>query len=356
MYGYSEYVPLNEVTVLERTTEKEIFQIVIKDEISVDDGDTKYSAPYRTDNTPDCIFREYEGKLIFTDWASDPINKDCFNFIKACYRLNSFKEVLQVINQELSLGLGDSVQSTKKVIKNRTEVRKEKKKNLNRTITILPRNFSYKDRKFWEKYEISRQNLIDDKVIPIVLYQSINKKGHPFTVKPIDVTYAFTDFDGERKKIYRPNAPNRESKWFTNCNQNDVGGIRFLDRKVQQIVITKSYKDWRVLRNQGVNAVWFQNEGMIPSKDILMDLVGEYTDIVIWFDNDNAGITKGNILKQYINIHLRVSRARQVFLPPVLLKAKIKDSSDLMASKGRSTLKSFLDISSIICYKNINNK
>lgn len=351
MYGYSEYIPLTTKNVLDRTTEIEIFKIVIKEEI-LTDGESYYSAPYRVDNHPNCIFRYYEGELNFTDWGSSPVNKDCFNFIKACFQLNNFQEVLELINQELELGLGDSIKNTKKVIKNRTEVKKQKKKNLNRTITILPRQFSYKDKKFWKKYEISKQNLIDDKIIPIKLYQSTNKQGEPFTVKPFDITYAYTDFEGDRKKIYRPNASNDRAKWFTNCTQNDVGGIRFLNRKSSQIVITKSYKDWRVLKNQGVNAVWFQNEGMIPSKDILIELVGGYTDIVVWFDNDNSGITKGNIIKQYINSILRVNRARQVFLPPALLQANIKDPSDLIFIKNRRTLLKFLDLNGVIYQKN----
>lgn len=341
MYGYAEYIPLTEEQILLRTTEENIFKIVIKEEISIDDG-VSYSAPYRIDNEPNCKFRRYDGKLYFCDWADEHINRDCFSFIRACYQLRTQSDTLKFINYTLKLGLGDSTTCVSKVIKNRTEVIKEKKKNLNKTITISPRNFNGKDKQFWSKYGISKQNLIDDKVVPITLYQSISNRGIPFTVKPYSVAYAFTDFIQEKKKIYVPHSPKGKGKWFTNCNQNDIGGIRFLDRDADKLLITKAYKDWRVVKNEGVNTVWFQNEGMIPSKDILLDLLSGYTEIIIWFDNDSAGIAKARIVRNYINSLLGEERARMIFLPPRLLTEEIKDPSDYRAKRGREPLVSFM--------------
>lgn len=341
MYGYAEYIPLTEEQILLRTTEEDIFKIVIKEEISIEDG-VSYSAPYRIDNEPNCKFRRYDNKLYFCDWADEHINRDCFSFIRACYQLRTQSDTLKFINYTLKLGLGDSTTCVSKVIKNNIEVKQEKKKNLKKTITILPRNFNGKDKQFWSKYGISKQNLIDDKVVPIILYQSISNKEIPFTVKPFNVTYAFTDFQKEKKKIYTPHSPKGKGKWFTNCNQNDIGGMRFLDRNADKLIIQKSYKDWRVIKNEGVNTVWFQNEGMIPSKDILLDLLSGYTEIIIWFDNDSAGIAKARIVRDYINTLLEEDIARIVFLPPRLLLEEIKDPSDLRAKQGREPLMSFI--------------
>ena len=66
------------------------------------------------------------------------------------------------------------------------------------------------------------------------------------------------------------------------------------------IVITKSYKDARVLRNYNINAIWFQNEGMLPSTEILVEILNKNNKIIIWYDNDNAGKIASEKIKNKI--------------------------------------------------------
>lgn len=310
--------------VLALTTELDIFQIVL-DEVVLD-GVRKYTAPYREDNNPKCYLEVGKtGALHFVDFA-DPllIRKDCFGFIGACYNL-TLDESLRFIDNELSLGICSSYTE---VVTDATPKPKYKlTKRRNNNIGIAPRKFEVRDRDFWYPYGITREQLTSDGVIPISCYRFLSRKGDTCTITPYDVCYAYTEFDDDRKKIYRPMGSS-EQKWLTNCSQNDIGGIEHLDTTCEYVVITKSYKDYRVLKNEGINAVWFQNEGMIPSVDFLQ-FIHLFKTVYIWFDNDQAGIATSIKARKYFE-ELGHKNVHQVLVPiPYRKKHNVKDPSDL---------------------------
>ena len=343
MYGYFEYVPLTALEILSRVSDREIFEMVFKQDI-ITGKEHLYHAPYRNDKHADCYFEEFNGILTFIDFADFPIKpKNCFNLVERTYNL-SYDDALLYINQHFKLGLGYSSDTIveKREFENGLKVHEiveESKKS--RTITLLPREFNDKDRQFWSKYEITKQNLIDDRVIPISLYRATSRKGINFSSRPMDIMYAYTDFEDNRVKIYRPKA-NKKDKWFTNCTQDDVGNINQLPETGDILVITKSYKDCRVLRNQGVNSIWFQNEGMVPNKAILTQLCNRFKSIYVWFDNDQTGLASGRFITEYINT-INPNSTIHIYLSPKLLRENnIKDPSDLISTLGKDKLIEFM--------------
>jgi hypothetical protein len=348
MYGYKEFIPLTAEEILKRVSEKDVFGIIIKKPIIIDKTGATYVAPYRNDNNPDCYFDEYQGRIYFVDFADiDKRPKNCMKFLMRSLSLD-YKNILEYINEYFNLGLGNSTKVAKKIIVensyNVEDFSKVFKKK--RTITYIPRQFNGKDNAFWRKYEISKQNLIDDGVIPIDLYKSTNRKGEPFTVRPLDIMYAYTDFNEGKIKIYAPRG-NKLEKWFTNCNQDDIGSMKHLPDKGELLIISKSYKDCRVIRNQWLNSVWFQNEGMLPNLTIIKNLCKRFKTIVVWFDNDQAGLANGKVVVDYIN-SIVPKKAKLIFLPPKLLQEKVKDPSDFIAVKGKQELIKFLQEKKLI--------
>ena len=152
--------------------------------------------------------------------------------------------------------------------------------------------------------------------------------------------YAYTDFKDGRIKIYRPYGTS-ESKWFTNCTQNDIGGIDSVIFSSKDLLITKSYKDYRVVKNLSINTVWFQNEGMIPNATILKFLCKKFKRIIIWFDNDEAGIRAAKLVASHIQSLFPGKVVICIHLDVDLLKEGIKDPSDLEAKKGKEKLINF---------------
>src|SRR5690606_38600971 len=103
-------------------------------------------------------------------------------------------------------------------------------------ITFIPRLFDNRDKLFWQKYEISSDNLVEDKVVPTKIYSGTSRKGELFSFIPADICYSYTEFDNDRVKIYRPYA-DKKAKWLTNCKSNDVGSINHLPYTGELLVI-----------------------------------------------------------------------------------------------------------------------
>lgn len=340
MYGYHEYTPLNKDIILANISQEDIFKLAFKRDIIIGE---LYKAPYRNDINGDCYFQYANEKLWFIDFASTKGRhyKDCFDVLQECLNI-THNSVLQYINNHFKLGLGDS---TKEVEVQTVEV--YLKEDRKKTITYTPRLFNNKDKTFWQKYGITKQNLIEDKVEAVKLYRGYSKVNKVFTIKPFDLTYAYTDFKDNKVKIYRPEALDKKSKWFTNCNQNDLGNINNLPEKGDYLIITKSYKDCRVLRNLGLTSIWLQAESMFPTNNILEDLGKRFNKIIVWLDNDQTGMARSKELKDLIN-KLYPNKANTVFIAPKFLKENIKDPSDYIAKFGRAGLIEFIKENKIL--------
>lgn len=348
MYGYNEFVPLTVEEVFSRVTEKEVYEMIFEEDIIID-KEHKYRAPYRNDSHADCYFKEYEGRIEFVDFADIPRSKNCIEVVKRTYNID-YLEALEQINTFFKLGLGYSSNSFVKEVKKENfklySIVEESIKE--RTITLHPRLFNNKDKNFWGQYQISRENLVSDSVVPINIYQSTNRKGKLYSIKPFDIAYAYTEFENNKVKIYRPYG-NKLEKWYTNCNQNDIGSLIHLPKKGNKLIISKSYKDCRVIRNQSVFSIWLQNEGSFPSKEKLIELCNRFEEVYIWFDNDRAGLSAGLFLKTYLeSIEEIKSTIFHIYLPIPLLKEAISDPSDMLKLRGKDELLEFMSSKKLI--------
>lgn len=322
--------------ILEYVSEKQIFGLVFKQEPVIYQYIT---SPFRKDSNPGCWF-EYSprGALRFVDFANNKIingikmnNIDCFDAVQIYYKLGNFYKTLEFIKEKL-IDEKD-VKPKARIIKPTTKREIE--------IYIEARDFDSRDRRFWSRYGISRQNLVNDNVFAVKRFKMLNTRGGDILKRVYDPCYAYTKFKDNRKKLYRPFKKGK-GKFLTNCSANDIGGIDSVDKGARQLLISKSYKDWRVLKNTGLNCVWFQNEGMIPSDEILVSLCKNYDDIVVFFDNDEAGITASMKVANSINRFFPF-RARPLYLPEHLnLERKISDPSDMYYRMGIKNLEQFL--------------
>lgn len=309
--------------VLRLTTEIDIFKLFF-DDIQLDKH-RLYIAPYREDSIPKCYFEYgYTGVLHFVDFASSVVRKDCFGLVMAVYKV-SFQEALFIIDKLLSLGLSNADTiippvPAKSIAKTPEEIRKQTE------LQVRYREFNLRDRDFWYSYGITRSQLISDKVYPVSSYTLYTKDGKVINSSPYQVTYVFEDFPNNRKKIYSPKS--NTFKWVTNCTGNDIGGVDNLDYTKDYVIISKSYKDYRVLKNEGLNTVWFQNEGMLPSKEVIEKYLKGFKKIIIFFDNDKAGLEACIKVKEYLTKILG-SEILSFIVPIPYLKDNVKDPSDL---------------------------
>lgn len=321
--------------ILKYVSERDIFELVFRFKPQEYDY---VKSPFRKDRNPGCWFHiAPNGKWRFVDFGnSDKIGKvsmgniDCFDAVQVYFKLNNLYETLCFIKKHLIDG---------KDLPEREKVEIAVSVEQKTDILFTPRNYLIEDKQFWfDRYQISKQNLIDDRVFPVIQFKVLNGKYGDYSVNTKSISYCYTDFDSGHKKIYRPYETKR---FLTNCDQNDIGGIKFLSNSDKKLIITKSYKDYRVLKNQGLNVIWFQNEGMYPNLDILLPLCNRFDEIVIFFDNDESGIKASDKLVAIINSFFQ-NKARSIHFPINLLSEKISDPSDFIEKKGRQNLLSFL--------------
>lgn len=321
--------------ILEHVSEEKIFSLVFGFEPKEYDYVT---SPFRPDKTAGCwFFYSLSGKLKFTDFGSQiiingvkMINIDCFDAVQQYYKLPNLYNTLLFISDKL---LNNSK------IENLTAKNTERKikEKVRKEFLFEPRMFNDKDKRFWYKYGITKDQLIRDKVFPVRKFKITDAQNNTSSFSIKDPGYMFTDFNGRRMKLYRPYIDGF-GKFLTNCTPNDIGCINSLPLTGNQLVITKSYKDCRVLKNLGLNSVYFQNEGMFPSLELLLPLCRRFNRIYIIFDNDKTGIEQGQKLYSYLNTYLP-GKISNVVIPQI---AKVTDTSDFYVSQGEDKLLTFL--------------
>lgn len=343
-YGYTSdnssnrgFIDLREV--LSKYRQEQIFALVFGFE---PEEDKKFTSPFRKDEIANCWFEWFEGKLRFIDFANSEIrqgvkmnNIDCFNAVMIYFGLPDLYQTIQFIESRLK-GLESS--KITPVIFSGTP---DKEKKITKLHVGVREDFTKKDLEFWLPYGIVKKQLIEDKVVSVKEFHLLNtKKDTSFSSVCTDLAFAYTDFPEGRKKIYFPERLN-SNRFLSTCNKNDVGGINSFLYSGDKAVITKSYKDYRVLKNFGLNVVWLQNEGMVPDIDILKNLVNNHKKIFVWFDNDRAGIEAANKITGIINM-LYLGKASTLWIPESLLKQGIKDPSDWIKAEGFNPLNEFI--------------
>lgn len=323
---------INQNTILEYVTQEEIFELVFgyKPEEYV-----YVTSPFRKDKTPGCWFERTNcntGKLRFIDYANPQIKRsmDCFDAVQTYFKISNFYLTLEYVYEQLIKG--KNVRAEKRI--QPSIIKKDV------LINFDSRVFLNKDAKYWSKYEISKQNLIDDKVFAVNKFYLSNTKNGDVTNRCYDLCYAYTEFSSGKKKLYLPYRESKK-KFITNCGKDDIGGLSRLPAYGNQLIITKSYKDWRVLVNNGKYAIWFQNEGMIPNIDLLLSVIKRFNKVIVWFDNDKAGIEASQIISNLINSHFP-GKSVALWLPERMETIGITDPSDLISREGRPSLQNFL--------------
>jgi len=285
----------------------------------VPDLNKKYLSPFREDNNPNCYFKNINGHIYFVDWVDGTV--DAIGSIKKKYNLtvielfNYFKNNFDFEYDEQKINF------YKEIIKVPT------------IIYPLIRNWEDRDINYWTKrYGITTLQLEEDNVFPIsqFAYRKNNILKH---VTPISITYAISSQD--KFKIYSP-LESKKSKWLSNIPKDHINGSYNDDSK--NIIITKSYKDHRVLYNLlNDNVIWLQNEGVIPIQ--LNSFLESFIDIIIFYDNDKAGMFAADKLSKSINKETRIIQSD---------KSHLKDISDMYCFKGKIKTKNWLN-------KTINN-
>ena len=319
--------------LLNYVSQEEIFRLIFN--FYPEEGEL-YSSPFRVDNTPGCYFRYSEnGKLKFIDWGNpDDTILDCFEAVKIYYNFSSYIQVIHLLYDVFIEG--KIPEEVKKITSSPRKPRARKKTK----IAVHRQPFTEKDRKYWEQYGITEEELIEDKIFSIDKTYINSAKGEYIINSSTELSFADTSFISGNKKVYYPEKTKEHKRRFiTNCNQNDIGNLQNIDFNLNYLIITKSHKDCRVLKNSNYkNTVYFSNEGQYPNNEELLKLVKSFPHIYIFFDNDSTGIKAAINLKNKIS-NLCLNKVTLVYINSLY---KAKDISDLYKYYGKEICHNFI--------------
>lgn len=272
-------VDLSIDSILEKITEYDIYRFYIG--VSFRIGRIMRS-PLRDDkNASFGIFKGRNNRLLYKDLSTGQTG-NCIQFVSE-YKRISYREaivdILTNLNNELKISC-EGISITEEV---------EESKLI---ISVKKKNFTETDDKYWGQYCLFREDLQHFNVFPIQSYW-FNEIVQPWAYKWHNPGYAYQVYN--KYKLYFP-LSNKKDKWRTNCTSYDLQGYEQLTYKDDLLIITKSLKDVMVLWKLGYNAVAPQGEGMFIPKEVMIDLQNRFDRIVLFYDNDKAGIEGSNKL------------------------------------------------------------
>lgn len=335
MYQVDTTKPISQEDVLKRVNQFEIWWNII--------GNTKkefelFCNPFRDDKTPGCwltwgIFKT--NKVVLNDFAIRQFHgMDIFQAMAYKYNI-PLTQTPELIDKQFNLGIHT---------KDEVPIMTEHQAKLRTTklagkfkahMSFQKRHWTKEDAEYWKQYGINKLQLESDGVFPVKFYRKNNKFDKEIKLfTPASLCYAYTFETSTNIKLYQPYA-SKSLKWKCNTVPSDLWGLdQFPIHNIA--IITKSYKDYRVLRNCNLNTDVYamQAESNILPDEIIEHMQYLYDKIYILFDNDGAGIEGAKTNCQYINsIHPDFATAIKIDG-----RKKVKDSSDFYVKYGQEEL------------------
>jgi hypothetical protein len=258
--------------------------------------------PLREDTRPDCWFRKYD-LLIIKDFARPEYSGDCFQVVKLKYSVN-FYEALRIINRDFKLGLDDGhLLDYEPVVSPYVAPGIKPPERRKTVIYYEDRPFTQFDKVYWKLFGVDESLLKE---------YNVKRAQKVWIDGDLYYTYGFKNpcyvYDNRSQKIiYRPFSGLRKWRQCAGEYPDNIQGWRQLSANGKEVVITSSTKDIMTLRSIGIrNAVAMGSETPTVSDIITQELEARFDNIVVWYDNDNAGVMNSTKLTrtrgwQYIN-------------------------------------------------------
>ena len=265
------------------------------------------SAPFKTgrnffnplydDRKASCniYFDRRNGIYRIKDFGNDDYSGDCFFFVGKlkgleCSNGSNFVEILKTINRDMSLGLGDSGNTTyipKSTPQKSNPTNPEPPKN--KPYNIIQQKFSQKELDFWIRSGITPEILKLYKTVSLKEFRSENKDNKPFYYVSSENEPIFGYMGKRFIKIYRPFSEVR-FLYGGNIGENYCFGLEQLPAKGDTLFITGGEKDVMTLATHGFNAICFNSETSTIPTETIYKLTFRFKHIVLLYDADKTGM------------------------------------------------------------------
>lgn len=247
-----------------------------------------YSAPYREDSNPSYQLKKFEesGNWKGKDWSLDEKFHDVFELAKRVFKSETFEEVLDKLEQEtpkIKKWLESRVSEDDSDDVTEGENEQDDSYNSSKVCNQMHRRAL----NYWKKEGISEDTLNHYNVEQLSWYSN---KGYEFHLT-VGVKFAFKYSPVEGwQKVYQP--LKKPKCFYLSKSDRDLDYIFGLDQlpaKGEILVITGGEKDVMSLYEAGLPAVCGMSESTGLKEETMKQLRSRFRDIVVMFDNDEAG-------------------------------------------------------------------
>lgn len=306
--------------LLTRVSEKDIYEYYLQEPIQ---NNKLYRCPFHKDRDPSLGFKLMPSTMLLHRCFGCGERGSAINFVSKLYNCST-QESIQKIFKDLNLNLGGSVSSPtipKRVLSEGFSTEDN--------VVLMPvkQSFTIEDFNYWKQYYISLPMLTKYSISSCkeVYIKRIKENSTVFFARYSKTNPMYCYEVGSTHKIYRPLNPTKRGKWLSTTKANDIQGMQQLPEKGKLLIITSSMKDLLVLKLLGYDAIALGGEGnRIPAK-LLDYLYASFTELLVFYDNDKAGMNYGEKLASEIG-------SKYIYIP--IKYEDEKDISDFIKSFG----------------------
>ena len=339
---------LAEVNIFSKVNELDLFRFYVLPTLQLGQ---KYHCPFRIDTTPSFnVFRARDGSNAYL-WK-DLGNGESGNIFKLIMKIVKYRNNIEInyyqamckVNQDHNLGLNEL--DLQVYDPNLIFVRGEKENEsiLTPTIEYEIRKIIYPKAVQWKKEHFAAfWNRFEHLTIDKLEYYNVYPASKVYLDRNLlweweyrNPIYSYSQVNDEwgeiLYKIYRPREKNKRYKFLNSFTRTMIECIEQLPEKVDLLILTKSRKDCIILNLLGYWAVCLPSETAKFTQahlDILKSIVSE---IIILYDNDQAGITASNKINKEFGL-------KEMFYP----KDLGKDTSEIYEKNKYNFTKRLLD-------------
>lgn len=282
-----------------------------------------FCSPLRKDNSPTCSFyRNKSGDIIFKDFSGQ-FYGNFINVVMFQYDCSYYK-ALQIIANDFGFIKRPKLAKNPRPIQESNTVFKDSGPA---QIRVEVQDFIDEELQWWGRYGITKEIL---KKFRVYSCKTIFLDGSYFTssTKNQRIFGYYRGKDVNGIELWRIYFPGRTSfKFLSNWKASMIQGAKQLEKSGDILVVTKSMKDVMCLYSLGIPAIAPNSETLFLSEAQFDKLKARFKHIVVFYDNDLAGISNMRKIRKKFNV--------QCFWIPRRYGAK--DISDFYVKYGRET-------------------
>jgi len=246
------------------------------------------------------------------DYGNDNYSGDCFHFVGKilgtdCRHPDSFLEILQKINQDLTLGMENP--SSNSFPSPWERVAEGRERSLSQSspksqileppsggwgspikpYSIKVKPFSDFELNYWQQYGITPEILKRYQVVSLKEFASENNEDKPYKLTPSDKEPIFA-YQGKRYlKLYRPFSAVR-FQYAGDLGDKYCFGLEQLPPKGNILFVTGGEKDVLSLVSKDFAAICFNSETSNIPQGTIRKLTYRFKHVVILYDCDKTGM------------------------------------------------------------------